>query len=899
MLKCYFLVMILAWGMMTRPLLAFSNPLPVSGTSLLTPVWEKSRVNFHQSGQINLILLSFPIIVNKNFLALPPPFSNFLEHATDILAMLLVTGLLVAVIGQVRAKVAFREKASLLQLVLDNLPDSVAWKDLHGRYLGWNKKFQKEAVTKGLASSRWIETPLYDETHHQIIGLLVTSQHEKFLSILDELDSTLVYLVDFQTHQLLLANQATRQRFPNTSSVCWEAVYGRVTPCHFCNNQQLVTAEGKPAGVQIWELHDPSSGKWFHMRDRAIWWLDGKLVRLTVATDITTLKQMEVALHQSEERFELARRGSNDGLWDWNLETHEVYCSSCLKQMLGYQESEIGKNVEEWTKLLHPDDLQPTLVKMTHYLDKQIDVYEQVCRLRHKQGHYLWILSHGFAVCNEEGKTLRMVGTYVDITSQKQVEEDLRQAKEAAEVASRAKSAFLANMSHELRTPLNGILGYVQILMRDRTLTDKQREGLQIIERSGEHLLTLINDILDLSKIEAGRVELVPYDFHFGEFLQGITDLFKMRAHQKGLVFLYEPLSPLPLGVRGDEKRLRQVLINLIGNAVKFTERGSVILKVGASKLPPAARRLRFQVVDTGTGIARSDLEKIFLPFQQVGDKKYQNEGTGLGLSITKKLIEMMGGELQVESIQKQGSTFWFEITLPEVSDLLKSKISEIPTVIIGFEGGPRKILVVDDKWENRSVLKNLLMPLGFEIAEANQGQECLDKLPDFHPDLIVMDLVMPIMDGFEATRQIRHHPEFHKIPIIAASASVFEHDQQQSLAAGCNAFLSKPIRAQELLELFATYLEITWIHEDYAPSPPATSSPIMASELVELSKEQAGGLLDLALMGDIAGIVEYINRLEQADAKFVPFGHKIRQLAKNFEEQKICELIEECINNK
>jgi len=264
-----------------------------------------------------------------------------------------------------------------------------------------------------------------------------------------------------------------------------------------------------------------------------------------------------------------------------------------------------------------------------------------------------------------------------------------------------------------------------------------------------------------------------------------------MRTQQKGIPFIYEPLSHLPLGVQADEKRLRQVLINLLGNAVKFTSTGGVTLKIGYHE-----EKIRFQVEDTGAGIAPADIDKIFQPFQQVGEEKYKAEGTGLGLPITKKLVEMMGGELHVESTLGQGSIFWLALELLEVPNFVDAQ--QVPkSTIIGIEGGiSYQILVVDDKWENRSVMNNLLTPLGFKIVEASHGQAGLEKAHEMGPDLIITDLVMPVMDGFEMVRQLRQIPKFENIPIIAASASVFEYHQQQSRMAGCNDFIAKPFRA-------------------------------------------------------------------------------------------------------
>ncbi|MFN6484931.1 MULTISPECIES: response regulator [unclassified Nostoc] len=393
--------------------------------------------------------------------------------------------------------------------------------------------------------------------------------------------------------------------------------------------------------------------------------------------------------------------------------------------------------------------------------------------------------------------------------------------KELADTANRAKSEFLANMSHELRTPLNGILGYAQILQRDKTLTDKQQDGLRIIHQCGSHLLTLINDILDLSKIEAQRMELYKSDFHFPAFLQSVVEICRIRADQKGISFIYQPTSELPIGIWADEKRLRQVLINLLGNAIKFTEKGGVRFTisfvnkflVNESNQKPI-HRIRFQIIDTGIGMSQEQVEKIFLPFEQVGEVKKQSEGTGLGLAISQRIVQLMDSTIQVKSEIGQGSTFWIDLDLQESVDWMQSARVISAGKIIGIATGKKRILIVDDKWENRSVVMNLLDEIGFEIIEASDGQEGLDKAMQFLPDLIITDLTMPVMDGFELTRRLRQQEEFQDLTIIVSSASVFESDQHKSLGVGADDFLPKPVHADDLLQKLEKYLQIEWVYE-------------------------------------------------------------------------------------
>ena len=544
-----------------------------------------------------------------------------------------------------------------------------------------------------------------------------------------------------------------------------------------------------------------------------------------------------------------------------------------------------------------------------------------------------------------------------EIADRKQAEAALQLAKESAEAANRAKSDFLANMSHELRTPLNGILGYIQLLKPDKNLTAEQQESLINVQQCGEHLLMLINDVLDLAKIEASKMEISPTDVNFPNLIKSIADLFQMRADQKGIAFNFEQLSPLPDCVLADEKRLRQVLINLLSNAVKFTKIGGVKFQVGyvenatenstqineinshiraevsaqkvnstgniepekeskpprktrkvpsnftaANSAAPPATKIRFQIEDTGIGIQQNKLEEIFLPFHQVGDRHNFVEGTGLGLSISQKIVNIMGSQIRVQSTLGKGSIFWLDLDLPAVA-----QCSEVPSApekrrLVGFVGHQRKLLLVDDNEVNRAMLHRMLSRLGFEIAQATDGEDCLHKALEFQPDLIVMDLLMPVMDGWEATRRLRQLPKFKDTVVLALSASVYETTRQESILAGCDNFLTKPIETNELLELLRLHLALEWIYEDGSSGKqrkaqtPKTASDLAAANgaIVSPSSESVLALLRLSAMGDIEAILEELTKLENSDPKLVRFVHHLRQLAKGFQLKQIRDFLKQ-----
>ena len=464
-------------------------------------------------------------------------------------------------------------------------------------------------------------------------------------------------------------------------------------------------------------------------------------------------------------------------------------------------------------------------------------------------------------------------------------------AKEAAETANRAKSAFLANMSHEIRTPMNAILGFAQLMRRDQALSPRQKQHLDTINRSSEYLLALINDILEMSKIEAGRTTLNPAAFDLHALLSDLEMMFRDRADAKNLRLLVERVGEVPRHVMADEGKLRQVFINLLSNAMKFTEKGGIALRVGAKPEDVAGSRLMVEVEDTGPGISEEDMIHLFKPFEQTESGRRVRTGTGLGLAISREFVRLMGGDITVSSQVGKGSIFRFEAFLKHADAASLAKKTASARRVLGIQPGQPKyrVLIADDNKENRELLAELLGLVGFQTRQVANGEEVLREFEAWQPNLVLMDMRMPTMDGFEATRRIKATERGKKTPIIAVTASAFDEGRQEVLAGGIDGYIRKPFRESEVFETIACQLGVKYVYaeEEVAVSrvEPGTPATCSAEALSRLPKELVQKMRAAASGADLELLLELISQVEAHDAAT---AQVLRELAKGYQYEAI-----------
>lgn len=596
------------------------------------------------------------------------------------------------------------------------------------------------------------------------------------------------------------------------------------------------------------------------------------------------LRQSEFELRVSNEHLARAQAVAHVGHFTWDLLTDIITGSAEYHHIRKTTPDTLNK-FEDILKTIHPDDREQWLA-VVRAVKAGEKPYVVDYRLLLSDGTVKYVHAQGETTCDEHGKPILLFGAMFDVTDTKIAEARLKDAIIAAETANRAKSAFLANMSHELRTPLTAVLGFTQLLREDPTLTKSQKENLDIINRSGEHLLSLINDVLEMSKIESGQLGLQEGVFDLWTVLDSIEEMLRVRAGAKHLTFRLVRDAGVPRYVKADARRLKQVLINLAGNALKFTHDGSVTIRV---RLEPNKEMLHCEVEDTGPGIRVEDQSRLFNRFVQVGEG---NEGVGLGLYISRKLVELMGGRIAVESEQGKGSRFLFNIRCQSTVTEGMTTESASRRVVAIAPGQPHfRILVVDDKFETRLFVVKMLEAVGFTVEEAENGREAVTRFEAGLPDLVLMDMRMPIMDGYEAIRRIKATEHGKATPVIAVTASAFEEERSNIFQAGANGFLGKPLQIDELFETIGEHLGVVYVYSNAATSVDSALIDVAALEgmIANLPDELANKLADAASVLDMDSLNAMMPEVASHNAFL---AEQLASLTREYHIAKLTELL-------
>ena len=613
---------------------------------------------------------------------------------------------------------------------------------------------------------------------------------------------------------------------------------------------------------------------------------DGRMA-VAAVRDITLRKEQEEEISKREARFRTlvdnipgtVYRCLHDA--DWTMQ----FISDDVESLTGFPAEElIGNKIRTFDSIITPSDRESVAEKVGEAVEGKCP-WAIEYRIDRRDGETRWIGETGRAIYGEGGEVEYLDGVIADISERKEMEAQLLVAREQAEAANRAKSEFLSHMSHELRTPLNGVLGYAQILQRSPDVTEKQRGSLDAIISCGDHLLSLINDVLDLSKIEAGRIELdlAPCDLH--ELIEGVANILRPRAQEGGIGFKIEVGPEVPVGVVTDAAKLRQILVNLLGNAVKFTSDGDVILRIG--ELPDGT--FRFEVLDSGVGIAADELEAIFDPFKQVEAGKAAG-GTGLGLAITQRLVAKLGGALVVESEEGKGSNFYFALPLEEGETADFETMGDAAFDASSAKLAPGQkctILIADDRETNRDILEQMLDDMGFTTVLADDGDVAIEVLRKQHFDMVLMDVRMPRMNGIDAVTIIRGDDSIKEVKVIAVTASVFPDFRKKAVIAGFDDFLGKPFRASELIGKLQQHLGVEFVSDEKKPEAEIDSGGDGAIVLPERALEDLRKALKIRNLTAINAIAARLSE----DPSTTAAGEEIGRLARAFDFAGLGEL--------
>jgi PAS domain S-box-containing protein len=606
------------------------------------------------------------------------------------------------------------------------------------------------------------------------------------------------------------------------------------------------------------------------------------------------LLEGQIAIKKAEEKYRGIFENATEGIFQISPGTgHFLTVNPSMVKILGYDTLEqLLMSLPNVACLLfvEPKDRD----KFYSALHEQDRVIGFETRLYRRDQSVIWCSVTARNVMDDYGKVLYHEGSILDITERRK-RERAELERESAEAANRAKSTFLANMSHELRTPLNTIIGFAQLMTRASDITDSQQESLDIINRSGEHLLMLINDVLDMSKIEAGQVLLEPKDFNLHEMLLSVEEMIRVRAHKKELDLKVVLAPKIPEFIKADEQKLRQTLLNLLSNAIKFTNKGGIILRADAFCNGGFPTHLRFEVEDTGEGIAPDDIEQIFKPFVQAGKNESPNEGTGLGMAISRQLVHLMGGEIEVHSAVGSGSIFAFHIEV-QPADVSRIEHKDKYRRVIGLDSNQPnwKMLVVDDSVYSRLLLVRLLDSVGFEVREAENGRDAIDQCRQWHPHMIWMDMRMPVMDGYEATRRIKQG-RYRETRIIALTASAFEDNRKQIMSSGCDDFIRKPFKEHDIFEAMGRHLGVRYVYEEKASASNVSNPDILVKHSLKpktLAALKPELLSELEQSFTIASIDRIADVIEKISCENSVLADTLKKIAANFEYQIIVDSI-------